>query len=44
MTLCKRVPRAACSDSACGGIFCTNLTDAGQLMTRLAVLPPTTLE
>ena len=44
MTLCKSVPRSACSLDGLGGICCTSLTDAGQLMTRLAVLPPTTLE
>ena len=43
MQLCSMVPSAAYLLSTCGGILATNATLPGQLMTRLAVLPPTTL-
>ena len=42
--LCKSVPRSACSLEGLGGIFCTSATLPGQLITRLAVEPPTMFE
>jgi len=44
ITLCSSVPRSACSLEGLGGILAQSATDAGQLMTRLAVEPPTILE
>ena len=44
MTSCSSVPSAAYLLSTWGGILATIATLPGQLMTRLAVLPPTILE
>jgi hypothetical protein len=43
MQACNSVPSAAYLLSTCGGICCTSTTLPGQLMTRLAVEPPTML-
>ena len=44
MTLCSSVPSSAYLLLGFGGILATSATLPGQLMTRLAVLPPTMLE
>jgi hypothetical protein len=44
MTLCKSVPSSAYLLLGLGGILATRATEPGQLITLLAVLPPTILE
>ena len=44
MTLCKRVPSSAYLLEGLGGIAAHKATEPGQLITRLAVEPPTTRE
>ena len=44
IALCNSVPRSAYVLLSFGGILATNATEPGQLMTRLAVLPPTIKE